>query len=143
MSREGGWDLVKGVRTSGPFHCQPYQCCNFTHSHIVITLRNYMALAISHNPLKGPPPALQPFHHAATRHTQLALHCLIPAAGMQMTRGMARLPSGYKVMSFLTCCTERLPVWTCVSSFIRPTPVHIETCTHARHAYRGICGELC
>ena len=32
MLRDGGWDLVKGVRTSGPFHCQPYQCCNFTHS---------------------------------------------------------------------------------------------------------------
>jgi hypothetical protein len=32
MLRDGGWDLVKGVRTSGPSHCQHYHCCNFTHS---------------------------------------------------------------------------------------------------------------
>ena len=31
LSSSGGWDLVEGVRTSGPLH--PYLCCNITHSH--------------------------------------------------------------------------------------------------------------
>jgi len=33
LSSSGGWDLAKGVRTSGPLHYHSYLCCNITLTH--------------------------------------------------------------------------------------------------------------
>ena len=72
MSRDGGWDLVKGVRTSGPSHCQPYQCCNFTHSSLTSTTRCQMTLKTRTQPASHliHPPGLSPLPTAAVTTAQ-------------------------------------------------------------------------
>jgi len=49
LASSGGWDLAKGVRTSGPLHYLSYLCCNLTHSHRVSRLRQLLH-SISHWP---------------------------------------------------------------------------------------------